>query len=193
MSPDNSESAYINTLKSKFKSLIHISWIEIYEYLSSYKANNPILKSLIDDCTDLIKRDILDRDFVAAFIKFTPGPLEYYDNPEDFFNELFDGKISTFHIPQKTRIFLTPGRKIIFGYKSNFVGEVEVEKVITSGRKGYYKYRVYLLKKKRIRFSRNNNYEKVTKKIKSLKNILGRPNYCKLTRTDYDLFSKNIK
>ena len=86
LSPDNPESIYIKTIKSKVKSLIHISWIEVYQYLSYYKTNSPILKSLIEDYADLIRRDILDKDFVAAFIKFMPGPLDYYDSPQDFFN-----------------------------------------------------------------------------------------------------------
>ena len=184
ITPDFSDSYYVKEIIRRIPSITHISWHDIYNFFRKLKIKDRVLNELIQEFNESIKNEIIDKDYVAGFFKYTEKHLSGYDNPNDYFNEMFKKNIGSTHIPFFPTFLSKPGRKAIFGFKGNLIGECEIIKIIPSSRKGFLKYRMYINKNKTNRYKPPIPYKQVIK-IEPLKKIKGRPNRCNLTSSDY--------
>jgi len=146
LTPDDSNSNYVHKfLRINDKTIRHVEWKSVYDYLSQYiRDKHGVLKSIIEQYLDLIRDSIFKQDIVGVISKVAFGDKsEVY--AETYIEEMRRGSWSRWNTPRQYKNLDGTGRKLLL-YDKNVKAitvEVEIEKVVQTNDERDYPWSNY--------------------------------------------------
>jgi len=137
LTPDDSNSSYINQFVSKDPRIRHLAWRAVYDFLEDFVKNKPpsVFSKLVGQFLLLIGDTIFKHDFAGIILKIAFTNKSGV-NPRTYLNELKTGEFSTrWNTPGPYKQLDGTGRKLMLydGTRKGITVEVEIEKVEETG------------------------------------------------------------
>jgi len=132
LTPDDSNSSYINQFVSKDPRIRHLAWRAVYDFLEDFVKNKPpsVFSKLVVQFRERIHDKVFEEDYAGIIqtIQFGEKSGVY---PDSYLTELKTGEFSTrWNTPDRYKELDGPGRKLmLYVRRQGITVEVEIKEV----------------------------------------------------------------